>query len=151
MSENQTVDLAGILDNTLDALADAPTFEPYHPGGHKVVIEFEGHGNKPLVINKHPAIKLKMKLVETLELNDPSLTPQVAGSEGEVLYMLDNEMGQGTLKRILKSLGEHLGADKTNRQIMEEAKGLECVVITAHRQNKDKTQTYTDVKEIKVV
>jgi hypothetical protein len=91
-----------------------------------------------------------MKLIESLELNDAAKTPQAPGSEAEVLYMLDNDMGQGTLKKVLKSLGDHLNTG-VPREIMSQSAGLECLVITAHRQNKDKTQTYTDLKEIKVI
>jgi hypothetical protein len=142
--------IESLLEGTLDELADAPTFEPFHVGAHRVSIHFEGTDGK-LVINKHPAIKIKMKLINTEELANPQDDkPQVPGSEAEVLYMLDNDMGQGSLKKVAAVLQEHLGT-KSLKETLEAAKGLECLVMTAIRTNKDKTQKYTDIKEISVI
>jgi hypothetical protein len=143
---NPDVNMDALLDGTLDDLADAPSFEPFHPGAHKVTIEIEG----PIVVNKHPAFKLAMKLVETVELEDKSLTPQVPGSAAEVLYMMDNELGQGNFKKLLGALNATFQA-ANNRGIIEAAKGTECLVITKVRPNKDKSAFYTEVKEISVV
>jgi hypothetical protein len=147
MSQDQTqVDMNSILDGTIDDLMDAPTFEPFKAGSHRIVIS----DIEQLVVNKHPSFKVKLKLLETLELGNSSDTAQAAGSEAEVLYMMDNEMGQGNFKNILKSLAAHFGT-ATNRETIAAAKGAECVVITNVRTNKEKTASYTEIKNIEVV
>jgi hypothetical protein len=142
--------IESLLEGTLDELADAPTFEPFHVGAHVVTVHFEGQDGK-LVVNKHPAVKIKMKLIRTEELANPQDdTPQKPGSEAEVLYMLDNDMGQGSLKKIAAVFQEKFGT-RTLRETLDAAKGTECLVMTSVRTNKEKTQKYTDIKEISVL
>jgi hypothetical protein len=134
-----------LLDGTLDDLADAPEFKPFPAGSHKVMIAITQK-----VINKHPAFEVFMKAVETLELANADDTPLAPGATTSVAYMMDNEMGQGNFKKILASLSEHFGA-KSNRDLIGDAQNLECVVVTKVRQNKDKTQSYTEIVELGVV
>jgi hypothetical protein len=134
-----------LLDGTLDDLADAPEFKPFPAGSHKAVITITQK-----VINKHPAFEVSMKAVETLELANADDTPLATGATTSVAYMMDNEMGQGNFKKILASLSEHFGA-KSNRELIADAQNLECVVVTKVRQNKDKTQSYTEIVELGVV
>lgn len=138
--------LDAILDATLDDLMDAPGFEPFHPGVHRVTAEFIRKE-----INKHPSIEMKMKLLETMELADPSKEPQKPGSEASVAFMLDNEMGQGNLKAILKVLQAHFGT-ATNGATIEAAKGAELLVATKIRGKKDDpTVQYMQVVSVEVV
>lgn len=135
-----------LLDSTLDDLNDLPEFKVYPNGAHIVTISFEQKE-----VNSHPCVELKMRAVETAELADPAKdTPLNAGDEGSVLYMLDNEFGVGSLKAILKPLGQYLGMS-VPREIMEASKDLNCMVVTKQRQNKDKTATYVSVTSINVV
>ena len=135
-----------ILDGTLDDLADLPEFKPFPVGTHKAVLTMEQK-----VINKHPAIEVKLKALETIELPSGSEAEPVSpGQEGTVLYMLDNELGQGKFKKLLKQLAETYGTDKTNRQIMEESRNAEVLVVTTLRSNKEKTKQYMDIDSIVV-
>ena len=135
-----------ILDGTLDDLADLPEFKPFPVGTHKAVLTMEQK-----VVNKHPAIEVKLKALETIELPGGSdAEPVSVGQEGTVLYMLDNEMGQGKFKALLKQLAEHYGEGKTNREIMAEAQNAEVLVVTNLRANKDKTKMYMDIDSIVV-
>lgn len=135
-----------ILDGTLDDLADLPEFKPFPAGTHKAVLTMEQK-----VVNKHPAIEVKLKALETIELPAGSeAEPVSVGQEGTVLYMLDNELGQGKFKKLLKQLAEHYGEGKTNRQIMEESQNAEVLVVTTLRPNKDKTKMYMDIDSIVV-
>jgi hypothetical protein len=143
---NENFNIDSILDGTLDDLADLPEFRPYPAGTHRVNIKFEQK-----VVNKHPGFELKMKAVETVELPAGSTEePLAAGAETAVLFLLDNEIGQGAFKKVLSSLANHYGA-KSNRELIAEAQGAECLVVTKQRQNKDKNQTYTDIVELQVV
>jgi hypothetical protein len=142
MSENN-VNLDSLLDATLDDLADLPEFAPYPAGAHKVIIELESKE-----VNKHPSIELKLKAIETLELADPTNShPLAAGAESSVLFMLDNEFAQGSMKKVLRPLQEHLGVSSL-RDIIAQSKGMEVTVVTNVRWNKDKTQAYTNVTKI---
>lgn len=136
--------LNSMLDSTLDDLADLPEFKIYPNGTHRVTISFEEKD-----VNGHPSVELKMAAIGTEELSNPSDTPLSAGEVGSVLYMLDNEFGQGGLKKILQVLGKHFGLGNL-REIMEASAGLECLVTTKQRQNKEKTQSYLSIYSIEV-
>jgi len=135
--------LDSILDSSIDDLADLPEFAVFPNGVHKVIIDFESKE-----VNKHPCVEMKMKAIETIELANPAAdTPLEAGAESSVLFMLDNEFGQGKFKSIVKTLAGALGTNKISETV-EAAKGMEVQAVCKVRQNKDKTQSYTDVTRI---
>jgi hypothetical protein len=134
-----------LLDGTLDDLADAPEFKPFPAGTHKVVIAIVQKK-----IGTHPAFELAMKAVETIELSNSEDTPLAAGATSSEAFMMDNEIGQGNFKKVLKSLADHFGA-KSNRELIAEAQNLEVLVVTKVRQNKEKTQSYTSIVELQVI
>lgn len=135
--------LSSLLDANLDDLADLPEFGTYPPGVHRVVIKWE---NKE--VNGHPSVELGMTAVETEELSNPGADqPLKAGDQGSALYMMDNEFGQGSLKKTIKPLAAVTGLSSL-RAIMEATNGMEVSVVTRIRQNKDKTKSYTDVTKI---
>ena len=137
------INLDSILDSSIDDLADLPEFQVYPNGSHKVIVSFESKE-----VNKHPCVEMKMKAVETIELANPaSDTPLEPGTESSVLFMLDNEFGQGKFKTIMKTFAEATGTQKIS-EAMEAAQGMEVTVICKVRQNKDKTQSYTDVTKV---
>lgn len=143
MSENTNMD--DLLDSSIDDLADMPEFAVYPAGVHKVIIDFEKKE-----VNKHRCVELKMKLIETLELANPDEeVPQAAGTEATVLFMLDNELGQGKLKDILRVLAPIVGTTKIS-DVLIAAKGMEVIVVTKVRQNKEKSQSYTDIVKMSV-
>lgn len=135
--------LNNLLDANLDDLADLPEFGTYPAGAHKVTIKFEEK-----VVNEHPSIELQMVAIETLELANPGADqPLTPGAQGSVLYMMDNEFGQGNFKKVAKVLAAELGVSSL-REVISGANGMEVTVVTKVRQNKDKTQSYTDVSKI---
>jgi len=134
--------LNNLLDANLDDLADLPEFGTYPAGSHKVTIKFETKE-----VNGHPCVELQMVAIETEELSNPADTPLKPGQQGSVLYMLDNEFGQGALKKTIAPLAAATGQSQL-RAVMEAANGMEVTVITKVRQNKDKTQSYTDVSKV---
>lgn len=135
-----------LLDMQLDDLSDMPEFAVFPDGAHKVTIKLEKKE-----VNKKQAIELLMTLVETVELVNPAEdAPLAPGAETSVLFMLENEFGQGSLKAFLKPLGEATGITNVG-QLIESVNGLEVVVVTNKRWNKDKTQAYTSIKSVSVV
>lgn len=142
-------DIDAMLDGTLDDLADLPEFKPFPVGTHAVVLTIVDKTAAKDRVNNHPGFEVKMKAVETLELANSDDTPLVAGAETSVLYLLDNPIGQGSFKKLLASAAEHFGA-KSNRELIADLQGATVAVVTRQRQNKEKTQTYTDIVEMKV-
>lgn len=142
---NENFNIDSLLDGTLDDLADAPEFKPFPAGTHKVIITIVQKK-----IGTHPAFEVGMKAVETLELANSEEAPLATGATTSVAYMMDNDLGQGNFKKVLASLAAHFGA-KSNRELIAEAQNLEVAVVTKVRQNKDKTQSYTDIVELQVI
>jgi hypothetical protein len=142
-------DINAMLDGTLDDLADLPEFKPYPAGTHVVTLKIVDKTGPKDRVNNHPGFEVKMTAVETLELANSDDTPLAAGAETGVLYLLDNPIGQGSFKKLLASAAESFGA-KSNRELIADLQGATVVVVTRTRQNKEKTQTYTDIVEMKV-
>ena len=144
MSNNEN-SLDSLLDISLDDIADLPEFLVLPAGAHRVTINFE---NKK--IKEHPAVEVTLKVLETLELSDPSETPPEVGAESSVAYMMDNEYGQGNFKKLAKVLCEHHGIGNI-KQAIEASQGMEVLVVTKKRQNKEGTQTYLDIVSMQVL
>lgn len=136
-------DLDSLLDGTLDDLADVPGYETFHPGAHRVTINWKR-------VEKKPAYSLGLTLIDHAELNDANAVPQKPGTQTSVMFMLDNEYGQSAFRKVIASLGEHFGAG-SNREIMEKSEGAECVAVTKKRSNKDKSAEFTDIVTLMVI
>ena len=141
----ENFDINALLDGTLDALADLPEFKPYPPGTYRVRVTLEQK-----VVNKHPGFELKMSCLEVIELANGSDTPPAEKAECTILYLLDNEIGQGQFKKLMQVAAAHFGA-KPNRELIGDMQNAECLVVTKQRPNKEKTQMYTDLVEIQIV
>src|SRR5262245_50427887 len=69
--------LDSLLDSNLEDLADAPTWQEYPAGVHRVTVteveQFKVEGNEPKA-----GIKIKFKGIETIEAQDPEkvITPE---------------------------------------------------------------------------
>lgn len=131
-----SLDLDSILDSSIDDLADLPEFGIYPSGVHRVIINWESKE-----VNKHPAMEMKMKLVETVELANPAEDqPVTAGQESSSLFMLDNEFGQGAFKQIMKTLAAACGTNKISETV-EASNGMEVQVVVAVKPDKKDPST----------
>jgi len=139
------VNVDSLLDGNLDDLADLPEFKAFPNGAHRVTIKFEQKK-----IKDHPCIEMGMKLISTEEMSDPAETPLQPGAETSVLYMLDNEIGQGKFKDVIKQLQVSTGP-MTNRETLAAAQGMEVLVTTKVRYSEDKTRSFTDVVKLLVL
>lgn len=144
-------DMDSLLEGTLDDLADLPAFGAFPVGAHRAKISFEIKTGKDAV-NGHPAIVANFEAIETVELPAGSEEKPVnPGDKSNVLFMMDNEFGQGAFKKLIAPLAEHFGT-KTNRATMEAAEGAEVLITTTKRANKeDKTKFYMQVDGIQVL
>ena len=135
-----------LLDVKLDDLADLPTFKPFSPGAHKVLATF---GTKE--INGKAAVTLDFTYVELIELADENDEAPKAGDTANTMFMLDNEFGQGNLKKCALPFCAALNLE-TIREVIEQVKDVECVIISTVRKDKnDPDKMYLSIKEIDVV
>lgn len=141
------VNVDDILDATLDDLEDLPTFQPFPAGVHKVLLTLESKE-----VNKHPCIEVNCKMIETLELSEPTQdTAPVPGSVANTLCMLDNEFGRGNFKMVASALAEILGT-RNNREIVDGAKDIECLIVTSIKTDKsDPSVKRMNIKEVQAV
>lgn len=143
------VDIDALMEGTIDDIADLPEFKAFPAGTHLAAFNWEYK-----TINKHPTWIMKLKAIETKELPaDSKDQPCVAGDETGVNFMMDNEVGQGKWKEIMKVLAAKFGAKK-NRELIEESQGCEALFVTKVRTKKDGdtiVATYTDIVEMAIV
>jgi len=136
-----------LLDATLDDLADAPSYPPFSPGAHVCKLNLNLKE-----INGKQAVELELIGVETQELSDPTTgTPLKAGDSCSTIFNLTNEYGQGDFKMVCSALSETLGTI-VPREIIEAAKGIDVMVLTSVRKDKnDKDKLYLSVKNVAVI
>jgi len=135
-----------LLDEKLDDLEDLPEFKPFPPGAHQVTASFSSDE-----INGKAVVKLDFKLISVQELANPEDVEPKPGDTAGTIFMLDNEFGRGNLKKLAKPFQEALGLS-TIREIVEQAKDVECVILTSIRvDKKDPDREYLNVKEIHIV
>lgn len=145
--------LNSLLDASLDDLADLPEFKPFPAGAHRVMISWAEKE-----INKKPAVELNLKMLETLELSNPSDEAPKPGDTASVAYIFKNndgsanEISQGKFKKILKELRDSFVLNtSSNREILEQTQNAECVVVTSVRENKNNGTKNLDVVRISAV
>ena len=96
------------LDAGLDDWPDLPSFKAPPPGSY--ISSFpEGFVQK--VVGEHNAVEVKGTIMEVNEVKPgfEDETPKV-GDTWQVLYMLDNPVGAGQLKELLKTVLPAVGA-----------------------------------------
>ena len=142
-------ELDSLLDATLDDLADLPSFSPFPVGVHRVLATMETEEITAKM--KKPCVELSFKYLECLELADPSITAPKEGDTCNTMFMLDNEFGQGNLKKCALLIAAALGT-KSIRDTIEQCQEVEVVIITGLRPDKnDPDKKYLQVKELQVV
>lgn len=138
-----------LLDGSIDELADLEAFSPIPAGTHKISIKWDTKD-----INGKPAVTLKMKVLETIEMASSSEEPPEAGKEADVAFILTkddgepNTMGQGQLKEIAMTLRETFGGDSV-KEIMENSDGAEVMATLKVRASKnDPDQKFNNIKKV---
>lgn len=146
---NTEIDIDSILDSTLDDLADLPEFKNFPAGSHAATASMEKK-----VINDHPCVEITFTMKETLELSDPATAEEdlcKAGDSANVLFMLDNEYGQGNFKKVASVFGQAMGTTKLS-EIVEQVKDIDVVVTTSIKSDKkDKEKLRMNIVELAVV
>ena len=141
MTSNAELD--GLLDTTLDDLSDLPSFSAWVAGTYAATIVEAGMKK----IAEHPSFVIKFKYKNTLELAKEDDVPPKEGDEMEVAFMLDNEIGQGKLKELVKGVSEALGCTSL-RAFKDAAKGADVILVTSRRYDDKKDRWYPDLKTL---
>jgi hypothetical protein len=141
-----TVDMDQLLDLELGDLEDLPTFAPFSKGAHRVILKMTTKE-----VNNNPCIEVALKLIETEELQEGQDVME-SGHETNVLYQLNNPFGQGNFKELAGNFTEMVGSGKLGAIIDACSNGVECLVVTDQRSDKnDKTKVYTSIENCHVV
>lgn len=144
------MNFAALLDSTLDDLADSPEFKLFPVGAYIVTIE----SAEPKKMGENPGVEFKFACQEVVELAEPTEEAPAQGATTSIGFLLNNEFGQGAFKEVLKSLKEGLSIPDgaTNREILEQAKGITCLAVFAVRADKhDKEKKYQSLKSLTVL
>lgn len=154
MAQTQTLDLDildGLLTETIDDLADLPSFDPFPAGMHNCIVNF-----LTKEVKDNLCIEVVFTLQETIEQDDEDAKPAKAGDKVSALCQLQGdekqvEFGQGRLKQILTPLGEHFGISGT-RAIIEAAEGATVAIVSGIRLDKeDKNRKYFNLLGLTVI
>jgi len=138
-----------ILDGELDDIEDLPGFGAFVSGAYVINL---AKGLVKKVVAKHPAVEMEMTMVEVKELSDPedaALAPKV-GDVCSTVFMLDNEIGRGFLKLVLKPIGEALGI-KNNSDILAASKGINALVVVKKTHDDKKDRDYANLVSFAVI
>lgn len=137
------------LDMSLDDVADLPEFLT-PPSGAYVVTQLS-HERKEA--GDHPAMGVKFKIEEVVEMTgdlDEDEKPPAAGSEFEMLFMLDNEFGTGTLKLYLNPIKTQSGSTSV-RQSLQAGDGMKLLLVISRTYDKKKDRNFSKIKKVAIV
>ena len=134
-------------------LEELPSFDPWPNGAHVATIEF----NKTIFENsdkqKVPAIRMVLTYVSTEQLEDAAAAEEVKLPNAEdtysFLYQIQNEFGQGALRKLLEPLAEATGITKTT-ELMEHVRGFTVLVVTKQRYDKKNDVQRMNITDIQL-
>lgn len=144
--------LDSILDATLDDLADLPSIKAFPAGVHVCDMSLEAK-----VVNKKPTVFVNLKVLETLEMSDPSAIAPKTNDETSIMFMLknndgtSNEINQGLLKNILTKLKSNGVSGDSNREIIAATRnGVRVTAVTGQRLNSQSGDQQTTLIKFEV-
>lgn len=149
MSEMTAVDVDALLDSSLDDLLDLPEFKNFPAGAYNGTMELNVKQ-----MGDNPGVELKFTNAEVVELSDPTQEAPAQGATTSVGFLLNNEFGQGALKKVLESLREglQLPATMSTRDIIEATKGTSVMCVFSLRTDKkDPEKQYQGLKTVTVL
>lgn len=146
MTTENTIDIDTLLDSDLDDLADLPSFAPFTPGIHqcKLTLALKEISGKA-------AIEAAFTYIATQEAVDPEAELPKEGDGCNLLFFLNNDVGQGKWKEFGKPLKAHFGVT-SSRDVIDSCQDVEVMIVSGLRKNKeDPDKPYFDVKKIQVI
>lgn len=147
MSEEMNIDQ--LLDSTLDDLADLPEFKTFPAGAYNGMVKLSVKK-----MGDNTGVEFHFTNQEVVELSDPTAEAPAAGATTSVGFLLNNEYGQGALKKVLESMkaGLNLPEGTSNREIIALCQDIECMAVFGVRADKnDATKVYQQLKNVTVL
>lgn len=149
MSEEK--DSFDLLDSSVSDLADLKAFEPFPTGSYKLELDWEQKE-----INDNPALIVKLKNLEVLELASNDSKPPEVGATTDIAIILKtkkgkrNEVGEGRLKQVLAVLQPVFGG-ATVGEVIKNSKGATiAATLTVKKDKNDEDKKYNQIKSITV-
>lgn len=131
------------LDNlSIDDIEDLPEFGAWPAGSYTALATME----RKTVAN-HPCVELSLKLQNAEALNNPAEEAPREGSETSILFMLDNEFGLGSFKKVAKIARDYFGCGSGINDIVANVNAA-TVVITLTAKNDKNGTLRNNVREI---
>ena len=138
--------LDSLFDTELDDLADLPSFAVPPAGSYIASIKkWEAKD-----VAGHPSWEITFNLKEVAELVNVNDVAPEPNSECSVLYMMDNDIGQGHYKEFAAPFAA-AAQSGSPRVYVPASIGMEIMLTTKVRQNKEKTQDYLDVVSVHIL
>lgn len=136
-----------LLDKNLTDIEDLPSFEVPPRGTYTFLVNA---GTKK--VNGHPCVTLDYEVVDTIQLADPTKDKApVPGSKFNSLFMLDNEFGEGNMKKNLAPYAEFFGTDNVKVLVKEKIQNVVIQGSVKHRKDKDDPdRVYGEVKNVTI-
>lgn len=147
MSEEMNIDQ--LLDSTLDDLADLPEFKTFPAGAYNGMVKLSVKK-----MGDNTGVEFHFTNQEVVELSDPTAEAPAAGATTSVGFLLNNEYGQGALKKVLESMkaGLNLPEGTSNREIIVLCQDINCMAVFGVRADKnDATKVYQQLKNVTVL
>lgn len=135
------------LNASLDDIEDLPQFKAFPSGSYIVRLD---KGLEAKKIGEKSAIDMAMTLVEVAEVTQTGAEPPKQGDIASTLFMLDNAVGAGKLKEVLKAIQPTVGGT-TIAEIIGNTKGLTLAVVLKHTKEKDGDKEYNNIVKLAVV
>ncbi len=152
MTEQVAIPIEDLMDADLDNIADLAGFEIPPKGHYKLSISLEQK-----TVNDKPAISANATVLETLELADANETKCKEGTKFNVLFMMDNQWGQGAFKKFVMPIAKHLGVSKVSETI-KACQNITVAATLKHRGNKEdkdkpaeEKRWYADLQNVEVL
>lgn len=144
----KVIPIENLMDASLDDVADLPPFIAPPKGHYALMLEkFEQK-----VVNDKPAVSMNLVVVSTLELANKSEEAVKDGTKFNLLFMMDNEFGQGAFKAIAKPLAAGLGMGAPKVSDILALTNISIKAAVGQRADKkDKDKVYSSIGNLEVV
>lgn len=135
--------LAGLLNSTLDDVADLPSFECPPSGHYKLAVSLNVKK-----INNKDAVELACEILETLELVDVNATPPAPGGKFSTAFQIGNadvdkaKTAMSFLKAAVKPIMEALGTTSFGDVLGGQVQGMQVFATVKRRADKDDPEKF---------
>jgi|WetSurMetagenome_2_1015567.scaffolds.fasta_scaffold71012_5 hypothetical protein len=149
LEEGASMNLASLLDASIDDLADLPPMEAPPTGFYNFNLKLTTNRK----INEKEAVIMELEVREVLEVSNPEEAEQVkVGQKFSEAFILGNEISIGRMKIALKPIGDALGLGKISDIVAATSAGIMIAATCKRRIDKnDPEKKYASLSNITVI